>query len=169
MHDFFYRFRKIFAALAVMPLIGCGYYSFSGSTLPHLKTVAVPIFENETAEFGIKEEITDVIIARFTDDNTLKIADSRTADSIVSGKVIRVEDRAGAYTRDEKVEEIQVYVTVQVAFEDLKKRKVVWEGTIREVGTYIPGDAEKGTREAAISEAIEKIAEEVLNRTVTGW
>jgi len=137
--------------------------------LPHLKTVAVPIFENETAEFGIKEEITDVIIARFTDDNTLKIADTRSADSIISGKIVQVEDRAGAYTRDERVEEIQVYVAVQVKFEDLKKRKTVWEGTIREVGTYVPGDAEKGTREAAISEAIGKIADEVLNRTVTGW
>ena len=43
--------------------IRCGIYSFSGSTLPsHLKTVGVPIFENRTAEFGIDQQITDIII-----------------------------------------------------------------------------------------------------------
>ena len=91
--------------LAVAVLVtACGPYSFSGSALPsYIKTVAVPIFEDRTAEFGIKEALTDAIIERITQDNTLKISDRRRADSVLDGTVLRIEDRAGAYNRDEQV------------------------------------------------------------------
>ena len=32
---------------------GCGIYSVKGSMAPHLKTVAIPLFENRTAEFRV--------------------------------------------------------------------------------------------------------------------
>lgn len=147
----------------------CGPYSFSGSANPHIKTIAIPLFEDRTAEFGIKEMLTNSMVEAFTRDNTLKIADRRTADSILLGVLERVDDRPGAYNRQEQVQEIQVFLTVSIQYKDLKKRKVVWEDRISQFGTYIPGSSEKGTREAAIQEAIDKIVDEVLNRTVSGW
>lgn len=160
-----------FLSCAFLCLPSCGYYSFSGSTLPHLKTVAVPLFEDDTAEFGVKEELTNSIIDAFTQDNTLKIADQRVADSIITGKIVGVRDGAGAYDRAESVQEIRINISVNVKFEDLKKRQVVWEDRITQVGTYSPngGDDEQTTREEAISEAIEKITTEILNRSVSGW
>ncbi|MCH7954892.1 MAG: hypothetical protein IIC40_04020, partial [Candidatus Marinimicrobia bacterium] len=56
------KFRSLMSAIiaASTVVIGCGPYSFSGSSIPsHIKSVAIPIFENETAEFGIKEKVTD--------------------------------------------------------------------------------------------------------------
>jgi hypothetical protein len=52
---------------------------------------------------------------------------------------------------------------------EVKKNKVIWEDRITQFGTYAPEDPVKRTRNAAISEAIAKIAVEVLNRTVSGW
>ncbi len=37
----------------------CGFYSLSGSLPPHIKTISIPMVENETAEFGIAENISD--------------------------------------------------------------------------------------------------------------
>jgi len=147
----------------------CGPYSFSGSALPsHIKTVAVPTFKDRTAEFGIKESLTDAVIERITRDNTLKIADPRRADSILDGTVLRVEDRPGAYNREEQVQENKVFVTAKIRFEDLHKNKVMWEDEIVQWGTYDPAGGEQARR-AAIEEALRKIADEVLNRTISSW
>ena len=146
---------------------GCGIYSFSGSLAPHLKTVAIPLFEDNTAEFGVKETLTDAVIEEFTNDNTLKIADLRNADSVVKGKIVRVADQHGAFTAAEQVQEIKVYITVQVIFEDLKKRQTLWEDRISEWGSFDPNDP--SGRQTAIEDAIQKIAADILNKTVTAW
>jgi len=72
----------------ILMTIRCGIYSFSGSTLPsYLKTVGVPVFENRTAEFGIDEDITGIIIDAIRRDNTLKISDPGNADALLNGVV----------------------------------------------------------------------------------
>ena len=151
----------------------CGYYSFSGSSLPaHIRTVAVPMFDNKTSEFGVREDITDSIINQFTQDNSLKVTDRRSADSMVQGTIVNIREQAGAYSTDEKVNEIRVYVTVQAKFEDLKKHKVIWEESINQWGTYnpnLPPGDEGSTRQDAINEAIEKIVADIFNKTVSGW
>jgi len=145
---------------------GCGPYSFSSSGASHLKTVAVPIFQDQTSEFGIKEKLTDKVIEQFTRDNTLRLSDRRNADSLIEGKIVRVHDQAGAFTSDESVKDIKVFITVNIKYEDLKKRKTIWEEVIREWGTFNPDEE---TRETGIDEAIGKIATEILNRSVSGW
>lgn len=166
-----YRFDKrlgLPVALVLLAWFGCGPYSFSGSANPHIRTVAVPIFQDQTAEFGVKERLTEAVIEEFTRDNTLKIADRRNADSLVEGTILRVEDRAGAFTGDEQVSDVKVFVTVAVTYRDLMKRKVVWEGEITQWGTFDP-DLGLESRDQGIAEALDKIANEILTRSVSGW
>ncbi len=155
-----WRWATLSAALA----LGCGPYSFSGSTATHLKTIAVPVFEDRTAEFGIKERLSGTLIDEFTRDNTLKIADRRVADSVLLGTLLRLEERAGVYDQNQNVQKIRVFLTVEMKYEDLKKKKTVWEAQITQFGDYTPPN-----RQAAIDEAIHKIANDVLNKTVSGW
>jgi len=155
----------IFGAILVFQS-GCGPYSFSSSGASHLKTVAVPIFQDQTSEFGIKEKLTDEVIDQFTRDNTLRLTDRRNADSLIEGRIVKVDDQAGAFTRDESVRDIKVFITVNIKYEDLKKRKIIWEEEITEWGTFNPDEE---SRETGIDEAIAKIATEVLNRSVSGW
>ncbi len=150
-------------------LFACGPYSFSSSGNSGLKTVAVPVFNDQTAEFGVKEQLTNAVITAFTRDNNLKIADRRAADAIVNGTLLRVTEQAGVYTRSEQVQEIRVTLTVQIKYEDVKKRKVLWEETLMQFGAYSPGDATSGDRESAIKQAVDKIAAEVLNKSVSDW
>jgi len=144
----------------------CGPYSFSPGGTSSFKTVAVPLFEDRTSEFGVKEQITDAIIAQFTRDNTMKIADRRTAESVVVGTLLKVEERAGAFNREENVQEIRVYITANLKYEDAKKRRTIWEEQIIQFGAYTPGSTD---RSAAVTDAIDKIAQQVLNKTVASW
>ncbi len=151
-------------ALLIFMLTGCGIYTFSGSTLPsHIKTVAVPLFEDKTTEFGIDQKFTDGLIDAIIEDNTLKIADPRSADALVRGTIIRIEDRAGQYNAQETASDYRVNISIKVAFEDVKKRKILWEETWTEWGSYTDD------REEGIDEAVEKLSTEILNRTVSGW
>ena len=45
----------------------CGIYSLSGSLPSHIKSIAIPLLENQTAEFGLSEEITEGIINKFNE------------------------------------------------------------------------------------------------------
>ena len=148
-------------------LASCGVYSFSGSTLPgHIKTVAVPLFENTTPEFGVDQSITDALIESISQDNTLKIASERNADSIIRGKITRLIDTADAYDREENVSGSRVTITVEVIFEDVKKRKELWKETWSHWGRYGSDDL---TFQDAIKEVANKLTNDILNRTVSGW
>jgi hypothetical protein len=147
---------------------GCGLYSFSGSLPPHLKTVAVPLFDNRTAEFAIAEDITDAIIKEFNKDNSLKIADRNAADVLIEGSVISLDDRAGAFDPNEEVKDFKVYVTVQVKCTDQVKRLTMWEERVTQWGEYDP-NAGPDARKDGITAAITKMSQEVLNKTVAAW
>ena len=148
-------------------LLGCGIYSFSGSTVPsHIKTVAIPLFTDNTAEFGIDQKLTDALMDAVTRDNTLKVSGSRGGDSMLSGTIIRVEDRAGQYDQNENATDFRVTITIKIIFEDIKKRKVMWEETYTQWGSY---DNTETLRENGIDEAIVKLTADILNKTVSGW
>ena len=166
-----FGFAVVFSAAGMMAAwcAGCGPYSFSGSSTPHIKTVAVPTFEDQTAEFRLKEQMTNSIIQAFTRDHTLKVVDRRVADAIVNGVILRVSERAGIYTQEEQVQEIRVTITARIKYEDLKKRKTIWEEQIMQFGTYTPGSATSGDRQLALAEAVDKIATEVINKSVSSW
>ncbi|MCG3119554.1 MAG: hypothetical protein ALAOOOJD_01984 [bacterium] len=160
--------RTFFWFGAAFALVGCGPYSFSGSASTHIKTIAVPVFEDRTAEFGVKERLSTAIVEEFTRDNTLKIADRRVADSVLLGALLSVQESAGVYNQQESVQEVRVTVTVQLKYEDVKKRKTLWETQLSQFGSYSPSSA-SSSRQAAIDEAIQKIANEVRNKTVSDW
>jgi hypothetical protein len=145
-------------------VISCGIYSFSGSTLPaHIKTVAVPLLENQTPEFGIDQQLTEALISAITKDNSLKISSSRSADSILKGTILSIRESAGAYDKNETASGFRVTITIKLSFEDIKKRKVLWEENWSHWGSY------ETDREEGIQEAIDKLTTDILNKTVSGW
>jgi hypothetical protein len=143
----------------------CGVYSFTGATLPpHLKTVAVPMFDNRSPEFGVDQQITDAVIDAVTRDNTLKIADPSNADCILRGTLMRLEDRAGQYDSNEQAATYRITLTVQAAFEDLRKKTVIWQNSFSAFGTYSGAD-----RDAAITDAVDKLTTDIINKMVSNW
>jgi hypothetical protein len=165
--------RRITSVSCIALIIGgllpsCGPYSFSGSGLPgHIKIIAVPLVEDRTPEFAVNEQLTDAIINEITRDNTLKIGNEAGADAIVIGTIISLEDRADTYTSQEQVESYRVYVTVEFEVQDRKKNSSLWKEKWSQWGLYKLSDGP--TREEGIETAVGKIAEDILNKTVSGW
>ena len=47
----------------------------TGSIPSHIKSVSIPEFINETAEYGIEQRITNLIIEKFNENGILKVVD----------------------------------------------------------------------------------------------
>ncbi|MBN2416646.1 hypothetical protein JXO52_12440 [bacterium] len=155
------------AVAAALLLSGCWYYSFSGSTLPpHIDSVAVPLFTDTSAEFGIDQQLTDKVIEVISTDNTLRIEGAGRAASIIKGSITRITDRPDTYDQAENASAFRVTITIHVLYEDVKKNITLWEEDFTQWGRY---DNASISRESGISEAVEKLAEEILNKTVSGW
>lgn len=158
----------ILVGIIFVSFFRCGFYSLKGSLPPHLKTVAVPLFENQTAEFGIAETLTDAVTDEFVKDGSLKIADRSSADVLIEGVITGVSDRPGAFSQDETVQDINVYISVSVKVTDQVNRTPMWNERITQFGAYDPSAGPDG-RSQAYEEAFEKISQEILNKTVSNW
>ena len=149
-------------------LCGC-VYSFSGSSVPkHLKTIAIPLFEDQSGfgEPGLKENFTTSLINLFVNDNSLQIAERNTADSILEGSIISVQDAPQVITPGEQVTTRRVTINVHVTYQDLKLRKKVWEKDFSNWGEY---STSSETRTTALTQAVNKVTEDILIETVSGW
>jgi hypothetical protein len=171
---------RIWKLLTLLPFLisGCGVYSFSGSSLPGIKTVAVPLFDNQTEEYGIRENLTEAIANRFVTDNTLKVVNEKIADSILHGSISKYIREAHTYDEQENIKEYIVRIWVKVWFEEKKSKKIIWkDDNIEGWGIYCVKDCvdqsgnpkSEETEDDGKQRAVEKLAEDIVNRTVKGW
>ncbi len=148
-------------------LSGC--YSFTGASVPaHLKTVAIPLFEDVSGfgEAGLREKFTQKLIEFFRNDNNLEIGERLTSDSIIEGTISTIIDAPSVIGGNNIVTTRRVTVTVHASYTDMKLRKKVWERDFSNWGEYTQGQQ---TREIALNEAVNKVAEDILLETVSGW
>jgi hypothetical protein len=163
------RFISISLAIAVTLLVAasCGVYTFSPSALGGIKSLAIPLFENQTTEAGLREDLTDRLSRAFVDDNTLRVVPEGRADAILRGSVISYSREAYTYTEAEVVSEYIVRIGINVEFVEKKSGEVIWEEkNMSNWGTY---DSVTQGEDDGKEMAIGKLVEDILNKTVKGW
>ena len=165
------RFVGTWVSFSLALLVAGCAYSFTGASVPaHLKTVAIPLVDDQSGfgEPGLREKFTAQLVQLFTADNSLEVSDRNTADSIVEGAIVSISDAPAVVSQGEQVTRRRVTVSARFAFQDKKLRKKVWEKTFSNWGDYDSGGG-LSQRQAGLQEAVRKIAEDVLLETVSGW
>ena len=153
-----------------MVFTGCTYSFKGGSVPPHLKTLAIPLVEDQSAygDPALRKSFTDQLVNLFTNDNTLQLTNSNTADCILEGIITDVKDAPSVLQGNEQVAQRRITVKVRMTFQDLKLRKKVWEKEFSNWGDYPSGGGLTQRSEGA-TEAVRKLTEDILNDTVAGW
>ncbi|MFL2997887.1 MAG: hypothetical protein ACJZ1Q_03950, partial [Candidatus Neomarinimicrobiota bacterium] len=64
---------------------GCAIYSLAGSIPPHIKSISIPLVDNETSEYGLEQIVTDRILEKFNQEGILKVLNEEVANSILKG------------------------------------------------------------------------------------
>ncbi len=150
-------------------LSGCFKYSFTGNAPSHLHTIAVPTMEDRTSEFGLRENLTDALIAAFRRDNTLNPSDEQRADAILTGTILNLSEAPYTYNSSEIVSDTRVTITAEFKLYDRVKNKVLFEGTLTGWGTFKTADGGTAGRQTAVDIAVKKLADDVVNKTLSGW
>ncbi len=158
--------------VAGLLLASCGDTTSSALLPTHLKTVAVPVFENGTTEYTLEQEITTSVVERFVRDNHLHVVDEKSANCVVRGKVTQYKNTVFGFSNAAQAQEYRITIAVQVTFKDLVKNREIWSDEIVRTANYyvqdVPGQAAR-TELDGRKEAIGKISDEILSRSVEGW
>lgn len=187
----YHKFKKNYLLIILSGFCSaCGYYSMAGSIPSHINSIYIPMVENQTAEFGMSEFVTENLINKFTDENILRVTSEDQSTSILKGTIIKVIDAPYTFTTEEAVTEYRLTITMTLEWYDVKNEKVLLNKQFSGWGAYglsgdisndgIDNDADGlidgedndefgDPREFATQVAIIKIAEDVLNEIMTSW
>jgi hypothetical protein len=159
--------------LLILPLLlqlsGC--YSFTGASVPpHLKTIAIPLFDDQSGSGkpGLRELLTNKLLEKFRQDNSLSITDKASADAILEGTITSVLDQPQVLVVGETVTKSRVTIIVKVTFQDLKMKKKMWDKQFSQWADYTLGGG-NAEFDASISAVNEKLSEDILLEAVAGW
>jgi len=154
-------------ALCLTAIIAaCAPYSFSGGRTALVKTIAIPIFGNETAEFGLAEALTEGIINGFVEDNQVKVIDESTAEAILTGTVVDYSRKAYTFDETDQVNEYIVEIWVNAQLDRQNDSGAVWtQPKMRGFGVY-PADSAETVGQ---TRAIDKLTEDIINLTIRSW
>ena len=156
----------LLASLSALALAGCLYGFAGGGLPPHIRTIAVLPFDNQTPEPTLTQEINNAVREAVEGRLGLRQASERQADAVVRGTITRYEpDLPVAYTGDEddggqvRVTRRLVQINVSVEIIDQETEKPLWQrsGLLLE-GDYDPGQEQQG-RERALDKLVTNIVE----------
>jgi hypothetical protein len=105
---------------------GCGY-SFHGNLPDHIKTVAVPIFKNQSDVPGFENSITSAVISAFSNGGRLRVVPIDQADSILEGEILATQIDGAGFDRNQNVQIYHLIVILNVTFRDVRQNKVLWQ------------------------------------------
>jgi len=166
--------RSLAVALAgaLLAAGGCSY-TVSGVLPGHLKTIAIPVFGNNTVEFRLADDVTQAITEAFQADRRLRLVREQDADAVLRGTVVGYRNQVFGYTAEERATQYEIVLVVQVAFRDQIKNRVLWKEDQLAVRTTYDvvsvGGAPARTETEGRAEVIQKLADQIVSRTVQGW
>lgn len=160
----------LFGTLTVINF-GCGSYSFTGSSVPsHLKTIYIPVAQDKSpaAIPGLRESLTDDLIQKFINDNSLQVSNATSADASLNCVITRVTDVPAIVSSGDQISARKLTINVKVLYKDLVMKKTVFEKDFSGFGNYVPAQT-TNEREDAIAIAVNNISEDILLAVVSGW
>ena len=142
--------------LGALLLTGCGYhFTGSGAKLPvGVRSVAIPIFGNQTLQTGIESDVTGALVDRFVSARQLSLTSQSEADAVLRGTVKSFVISPTAVTLGtQTATEYRALLTVEATFKRQQDGQVLWKGEMSEWRNYPvvandPAGTEANKREA---------------------
>lgn len=163
------------ALLLLVALVagGCSYSPNPTLFPTHLKTIAVPVFQNRTTQPLLDEEVTTAVVNRFIRNSKLRVVAEDQADLVVTGSIAAYRNAVFGFNSQEQAQEYQVAVTVSVTVRDRVKNRELWkdDALVRTANYFVTavGGQPPQTETTGRLSAIDKLADAILNRTVENW
>ena len=153
--------------LAVLLSGGCGYhFTGSGAKLPAgVRSVAIPIFGNQTLQTGIETDLTGALVDRFVSARQLTLTTQNEADAVLSGTVKTFIISPAAVTLGtQTATEYRATLTIEATFKRQEDGQVLWKGEMSEWRNYPVVPSDPAATEANKKDAIRQASVLLANR-----
>jgi len=151
---------------------GCLGYRVGPVSQPNYRTVAVPIFQNETVNPQLETPVTAAIIKRLQADGLLQIEDVTEADLVVTGRIIQYERLAlRSLQLDTGVtREYRIKITAEISARNKRDGTMVLENqkVTGSAETFI-GEDQQSAEFQALPLVADDLARQVVGLLTEGW
>jgi len=166
--------RLLAAAGILLSLASCGYrFAGQGTRLPDpIKTIAIPIFENNTSEPNLEIPVTQAVVEKFQHDGRLDVVPSAGADSVLSGVVTGYSLEPMAFDAANRATQYRVKLAVKIRFADKVGQGIAIERTVASQWDYKLGSsitAGESARRDAVSEAARYLGDKLTGLLLEGF
>jgi len=169
-----------FGICSLMILPGCagmsGVYSMGNTFERDIKTVAVPIFENETNRRGLEFQLTEAVQKEITKRTPYRLAKGLDADTRLTGRIVGFRKDVLGETRYDDPRELQLSLMVKVTWEDLRTNRVLLDKEIPLNPDAIPMTAQAefspevgGSLATGLDDAFKSMARKIVNLMEVPW
>lgn len=117
--------RRVVLCLALCWLtVGCGYRMGRGFE-SKIQSVYVPIFTSQSDRRGLEFQLTEAVQREIQNRTPFLIVDEPSADTKLVGQIVNTRKRVLGETRFDDPRELQISLTVEVRWENLKTGEIL--------------------------------------------
>lgn len=166
------KFKILVLLLSLSLFSGCGYYSFTGISLPAgTTTYQVNYFQNDAPliEPGLERTFTNALADIIQNQTSLQLVTSG-ADITYEGEITEYRISPTTATADNTAAQNRLTIGVRLRFYDKNNP----DGDLNQQFSFFydyPGTAQLvgAQKDAAIEEIFERITQDILNATLGKW
>lgn len=169
--------RMLLASGCLLGLVtsGCGYTV--GNAFNHdLKTVSVPIFENDTYRRGLEYQLTEAVQKEIQNRTPFRLAQGSDADTRLTGRIVQVRKDVLGENNDDDPRQLQLSIMIRVTWENLRTGEVLATQEVPVAPEAIPLQTQAGfapelgqSQATATQIAVNQMAKQIVNLMEVPW
>jgi len=105
-------------------LTGCGYIVGNGFG-PEIRTVSVPIFQNDTFRRNIEFQLTEAVQKEIQNRTPFRLVKGDQADTLLQGQIVQVRKDVLGETKFDDPRELQFTIMARVTWKDLRTGQIL--------------------------------------------
>lgn len=156
--------------MALSLLAGGCLYGFAGGGLPpHIRTVAILPFDNQTPQPALTQQVTDALREAMESRLGLRPSAEATADAVVRGTITRYDsDIPLSFQADQgsvSVTRRRVQITLSVEIYDQRQARMLWQ----RAGLTVDGEYQPPEERAGRQVALNKLVTDIVDGAQSQW
>ena len=154
------------ACLIVLLLIGCGYhFAGTGGQAPgDIKSIAIDVLQNNTAEIGLENVFTNAIINQFVQWKRLPIKPRKEAGGVLGGAITGINTQEVSHVDSQKTLTTRLTITLKITVKSVETDEILWQRNYSYYEDYVETGNALDTallRRQAANEIAEYLAQKI--------
>lgn len=163
---------KAGGVLFLLFVSACGYYSFSGASIPsHLTTIAIPLAEDRSLSpiTILDEALTEMLVDRFVRQTRLSLVeDEDEADIVLTAQITRYNNAPSSVTGQERAQFNRITLSVAAQYHNTVDDDLL-ERTFSNFDDYDPLEGGLEAEESAALNALGNVADDLFTAATSNW